>query len=80
MVIDKMSLTEIRSDKTVLKRSADKLLQEASQENFETVIIFGFINKRIKVLVSAHHDYLKIIGALEEAKNRLIQISNENAG
>jgi len=56
------------------KAQAEAVLLEAIEEMPDTVIVLCFFNKakQFKIKVSTVPDRLTLIGALEEAKNKII--------
>lgn len=50
------------------RESARELLEWAMGEDFETVIVFGFKGDAIHTRASACEDCLRIVGALDAAK------------
>jgi len=56
------------------KDQAEAVLQEAIEEMPDSVIVLCFFNtsKNFKIKVSTIPDRLTLIGALEEAKNKII--------
>lgn len=50
-------------------RDARGILEEAINEDYETVIVFGFKDGEIHTRHSASKDCLEIIGALDRAKD-----------
>ena len=51
--------------------SATTTLREAITEGFESVIVFGFKDGRISISASEIEDNLRLIGALEAAKQQV---------
>ena len=61
-----MALTKME-----LVLSAEEILRDAIQRDYESVIVFGFKDGNIFTRASAREDVLRLIGALEIAKREL---------
>lgn len=70
-----MEIVRITDDAERRINSAKAILEEAHGKDFESVIVFGFKEGKIGIYSSKAKDYLTIIGALEEAKQILINNS-----
>jgi hypothetical protein len=47
------------------------VLKAAMEENFKTVMVFGFDGETVSIMASQIHSNLELIGALEGAKQEL---------
>jgi hypothetical protein len=47
------------------------VLKAAMEENFKTVMVFGFDGETVSIMASQNHSNLELIGALEAAKQEL---------
>ena len=54
-------------------RDATDLLNEAIEQNFETVVIVGFKNGTVHIQRSAMISRVSLLGAIEEAKHHILE-------
>lgn len=55
-----------------IKYEVDKVLKEASEAQFESLILFGYKSKKIYVMHSGNRSTVEMVGALEMAKVQLL--------
>lgn len=53
------------------RNEVDKVIGDAKERDFESVIIFGLKDGIISIICSGVRDKIKILGALEAAKQHL---------
>ncbi len=61
----------------IYKNSAKEILEEALEEDFDTVVVVGFKGTYISTKYSANTSFIKTIGAMEQAKFVMLQQCNE---
>lgn len=59
--------------KQALVEDSARALNRALEEEFTSVIIFGFKDDKVKTITSKSRDTLRVLGALEAAKRELWQ-------
>lgn len=57
--------------KGTIENTSERVLKEAIDANFQTVIIFGFDGGTVHIKTSGLHSNLELMGALEAAKQQL---------
>lgn len=69
-----MGITELNTNRAEIKRAVMEKLDEAKEEAFDEVIILGMKDRKVYILYSGCSDYLRLVGALEEAKHHVLSV------
>ena len=62
---------QLRLEVTRLKQEAKEVLEEAIEQNFDSVILFGYKDGNIHIKHSSNHSTLEQLGALSAAQIHL---------
>lgn len=64
-------MSKLVSIERARRGNVDVVLDEAKEMGFATVIVFGYREGQVVIKSSGHDDVLKLMGALEAAKQQL---------
>ncbi len=61
----------------IYKDSAKEVLTEAIDLDFDSVVVIGFRGDEVSTRYSAHTSFVKVVGAIEQAKYVMLSQVNE---